>query len=52
MQPITDLKIPNEGYLVTDVVMLVVYRPDDAPGSSANDAVAKEVEAEDAVTRA
>jgi hypothetical protein len=52
MQPITDSKISNEGYLVTDVVMLVVYRPDEAaPSTSSNDAEAKEVEVEDADTR-
>jgi hypothetical protein len=52
MRPITDSKIANEGYLVTDVVMLVVYRPDEAaPSTSSNDAEAKEVEVEDADTR-
>jgi hypothetical protein len=53
MQPITDSKIPNEGYLVTDAVLLVVYRPDEAaPSTSSNDAVTKEVEVEDADARA
>jgi hypothetical protein len=50
MEPSTDSKSSNDGYLVTDVVLLVVYRPDEAaPSISSKDA---DVEAENADARA